>query len=383
MRNISGDPSLVRRLEIKFELKGHTGCVNACSFTHDGNTLITGSDDTTLRLWDWRTGRRRLVIDTSHDGNVFQAKELPAAGPRSIVTCAADGEVRLMQLAESHFEERLLAKHSGRAHKLALNPARPDTFVTCGEDGIVKQIDVRCKEDKTLFNVNRVPLHAIVFNPLKFGDVLAVAGADELVRVYDTRSISSGPLSKLSAYDSDGEYHVTCVDYSIQGELLVSYNDGDVFLFPPGSESTQDGSTGSGDSAVQTYTGHRNADTVKGVTFYGPNHEYVCSGSDCGNVFIWDKETGEILQMLRADRQIANCVEPHPQEALVLATSGLQHSAKIWAPTAPDSTVPGDMEECMKENKHDRDTHQAANLLDSAYAFLYSRLVRGNSPDHV
>ena len=92
---------------------------------------------------------------------------------------------------------------------------------------------------------------------------------------------------------------------------------------------------------------------------------------------------GEILQMLRADRQIANCVEPHPQEALVLATSGLQHSAKIWAPTAPDSTVPGDMEECMKENKPDRDTHQAANLLDSAYAFLYSRLVRGNSPDHV
>lgn len=29
--------------------------------------------------------------------------------------------------------------------------------------------------------------------------------------------------------------------------------------------------------------------TVKGVAFCGANDEFVMSGSDCGNMFIWDK----------------------------------------------------------------------------------------------
>lgn len=43
---------------------------------------------------------------------------------------------------------------------------------------------------------------------------------------------------------------------------------------------------------LQRYHGHYNRRTVKGVNFLGPNDEYVISGSDCGNVFIWDKASG-------------------------------------------------------------------------------------------
>jgi WD repeat-containing protein 42A len=42
---------------------------------------------------------------------------------------------------------------------------------------------------------------------------------------------------------------------------------------------------------------------VKGVNFYGPNSEYVISGSDCGNIFIWDKKTEAIVQWMLGDRQ--------------------------------------------------------------------------------
>ena len=34
---------------------------------------------------------------------------------------------------------------------------------------------------------------------------------------------------------------------------------------------------------------YRNSATVKGVNYYGGRSEYVISGSDCGNVFFWDK----------------------------------------------------------------------------------------------
>lgn len=36
---------------------GHDGCVNACSFTQEGNLLITGSDDLQVIAWDWQTGK--------------------------------------------------------------------------------------------------------------------------------------------------------------------------------------------------------------------------------------------------------------------------------------------------------------------------------------
>jgi hypothetical protein len=54
------------------------------------------------------------------------------------------------------------------------------------------------------------------------------------------------------------------------------------------------------------YTGHRNIETVKDVDFYGPHDEYIVSGSDGGYLFIWDKKSGQIIQILQADADIVN-----------------------------------------------------------------------------
>ena len=43
--------------------------------------------------------------------------------------------------------------------------------------------------------------------------------------------------------------------------------------------------------------------SVKGVNFFGLRSEYVVSGSDCGHVFLWDKETEEIVQCLEGDNE--------------------------------------------------------------------------------
>lgn len=44
-----------------------------------------------------------------------------------------------------------------------------------------------------------------------------------------------------------------------------------------------------------------NQKTIKGVNFFGPNCEYVISGSDCGNIFYWDKNTEAILNFMPGD----------------------------------------------------------------------------------
>ncbi|KAK6351576.1 hypothetical protein TWF718_004733 [Orbilia javanica] len=82
---------------------------------------------------------------------------------------------------------------------------------------------------------------------------------------------------------------------------------------------------------IRLYRGHCNVQTVKDVNFYGLQDEYVVSGSDCGHVFIWDKETAEPVQILHGDSSIVNVVQGHPTEPM-LAVSGIDDTIKIFSP---------------------------------------------------
>ena len=73
---------------------------------------------------------------------------------------------------------------------------------------------------------------------------------------------------------------------------------------------------------------------VKGVNFYGPHSEYIVSGSDCGNVFLWERNSERVVNFFHADTGgVVNVLEPHPHLPM-LATSGLDNDVKIFEPTA-------------------------------------------------
>lgn len=78
------------------------------------------------------------------------------------------------------------------------------------------------------------------------------------------------------------------------------------------------------------FKGHRNARTmIKEANFWGDH--FIMSGSDCGHIFFWDKYTGEVVNLLEADKHVVNCLQPHP-EFPILASSGIDYDIKIWAP---------------------------------------------------
>lgn len=83
-------------------------------------------------------------------------------------------------------------------------------------------------------------------------------------------------------------------------------------------------------SHKRSYAGHCNVRTVKDANFFGLNDEYVVSGSDCGNLFIWDRKTSEIVSILRGDGEIVNVIQGHPYEP-VLAVSGIDSTIKIFS----------------------------------------------------
>ncbi|XP_010431782.1 PREDICTED: DDB1- and CUL4-associated factor 8-like [Camelina sativa] len=350
----SASEDLLRRLGLDKKLVKHKGCVNTVSFNADGDILLSGSDDKQVILWDWQTPTVKLSFDSGHFNNVFQAQFMPFSDDRSIVTSAADKQVRHSKILESgQVETCLLGKHQGPVHKLAVEPGSPFSFYTCGEDGVVKHFDLRTRVATNLFTCKEakfnlvVYLHAIAVDPRNPG-LFAVAGMDEYARVYDIRSYRSEgwynftqPVDHFCPDHLIGSDHVgiTGLAFSDQSELLASYSDEFIYLFTPdmglgpapypSSTKTQERRTTP--TPPQVYKEHTNRETVKGVNFFGPKCEYVVSGSDCGRIFIWRKKDGECGQILQADKHVVNCVESHPHMPL-MCSSGIETDIKIWTP---------------------------------------------------
>lgn len=62
-------------------------------------------------------------------------------------------------------------------------------------------------------------------------------------------------------------------------------------------------------SHTRVYRGHCNVKTVKDANFFGLNDEYVVSGSDSGHVFIWNKRTSELVNILAGDSEVVNVIQ--------------------------------------------------------------------------
>ncbi|XP_077175174.1 DDB1- and CUL4-associated factor 8 isoform X2 [Paroedura picta] len=351
----------VQRFRLQYDLERHAGCVNTLHFNQRGTWLASGSDDLKVVVWDWVRRKPVLEFESGHRSNVFQAKFLPNSGDSTIATCARDGQVRVAELSATQCckNTKKVAQHRGASHKLALEPNSPCTFLSAGEDAVVFTIDLRQDRPASKLVVTKekekkVGLYTIYVNPANTHQ-FAVGGRDEYVRIYDQRKIdeneSNGVLKKFCPHhlvNSESKANITCLVYSHDGsELLASYNDEDIYLF---NSSHSDGA-----EYIRRYKGHRNSTTVKGVNFYGPKSEFVVSGSDCGHVFLWEKASCQVVQFMKGDKGgVVNCLEPHPHLP-VLATSGLDHEVKIWAPTAEGPTQLTGLKEVIKKNKQERD----------------------------
>ncbi|KAD3642116.1 hypothetical protein E3N88_31340 [Mikania micrantha] len=372
-RRLANSEDLVLKLDLARKLQKHLGCVNTVSFNAYGDIVVSGSDDRRVVLWDWETGCIKLSFNSGHNNNIFHAKIMPETDDRSIVTCAADGQVRLAAILEcGNVETKLLGRHKGRAHKLANEPMSPQVFYTCGEDGLVQHFDLRTRKATELFTCQPVRgryftpvvhLNAIAIDPLN-PNLFVIAGSDEFTRLYDIRrytydaSAAFGkPVDHFCPEHLLGNENVgiTGVAFSNQSELLISYSEEFIYLFSKdmgwgsninsvlddhhhltaNSESEIDTDSKPG---PQVFKGHRNCMTVKGVSFFGAN-EYVVSGSDCGRMFIWKKKDAKLIRVMDADKQVVNCIKPHPR-TLMLASCGIDWDIKIWTPTALEKASP-------------------------------------------
>jgi WD40 repeat protein len=133
---------------------GHNGCVNTLFWTQN-STLISSSDDKTIKIWQPGTPHPlKGSFDSGHISNVFSAKSLDS---ERIVSCAADGQVRLHDISDVALEDGFVRAFHSRTHRPHL-PFKchgeaiafevevitdPFVWYSCASDGTVNRYDSR------------------------------------------------------------------------------------------------------------------------------------------------------------------------------------------------------------------------------------------------
>lgn len=191
---VRGSLHAVERLEQMSKLSGHFGCINCINFNQSGTLLASGSDDLTIKIWNW--SRKKVVtnIKTSSTGNIFQAKFIDYNGYDSgfdLVSSDQCGGVRHYSIGPcgSLQSEKLLHGSPRAVHKLGLPANRPYEVLSAGEDSRVMLIDLREGSARRLFRA-KCSLYTIACHPLNSNE-FCVGGQDQYVLLYDRRSVKS------------------------------------------------------------------------------------------------------------------------------------------------------------------------------------------------
>jgi hypothetical protein len=106
--------------------------------------------------------------------------------------------------------------------------------------------------------------------------------------------------------------------------ILADEEDG---LYPSEGTETSPFSTAPIVYPRRLYRGARNVETVKDVTFLGAEKNFIGSGSDDGNFFVWSKE-GRLEGIWEGDSAVVNVIEQHPSLPLC-AVSGIDSTVKV------------------------------------------------------
>ncbi|XP_053310451.1 WD and tetratricopeptide repeats protein 1 isoform X2 [Spea bombifrons] len=149
-----------------------------------------------MMLWDPFHHKKLLSMHTGHTANIFSVKFLPHSDDRILITGAADAKVHVHDV-NSRETLHVFSEHTNRVKRIATAPMWPNTFWSAGEDGLIRQYDLRESSthsevliDLTEYCGQLVEAKCVSVSP-QDNNCLAVGASGPFVRLYDIRMIHS------------------------------------------------------------------------------------------------------------------------------------------------------------------------------------------------
>ena len=260
-------------------LTGHTDSVYAKAFK-DNETLISGSQDHTLRAWDVTTGRQRWEEGVG-DG-VF-AVALPSHNPHFIAYGGKHNYNIRMRYSDDGDWRGEVSGHTDDVISLAF---RPNSYrlASASRDNTVRIWDVG--NNNNLQHVRTLRGHtddvtSVAWSP--DGRTLASGSYDGTVRLWNPNNGIN--FAVLRGHTE----HVYCVAWSPDGRILASGSSDDtVRLWDPDTHGT-----------LRVLREHINS--VLALAFH-PNGETLASGDNDESIRLWNPNTGALKATLTGFR---------------------------------------------------------------------------------
>jgi WD40 repeat protein len=283
----------------KFE--GHADEVKGVAFAPDGRYGLSGSVDTTMRLWDLATGKEMRVFK-GHTKQVWGVAYHPNG--RQIVSTSWDATARLWEAATGQEVRRY--QHPIDVNGVALTRDGKWMLTGC-DDHDVRLWDVGTGQELRRFSGHARFVYGVAFSP--DGRHLASGGVDQTVRIFDLTT--GNEVRKLEGYTSA----VTTVAYSPDGRYLFSCGDSAARMWDAGTGKEVrrfEGTTGQIGALALSADGRR-----------------LLTGSDDKTVRLWDVGTGKEVHRFDGHTDTVSCVAFAPDGRRALSGS-LDRTVRLW-----------------------------------------------------
>ncbi|KAH8163654.1 hypothetical protein CIB48_g4573 [Xylaria polymorpha] len=273
----------------RYTLESHRNTINCISFHPVFSSLATGSDDNTIKIWDWDAGDLERTIK----GHTRAVLDVEYGGPRGntlLASCSSDLTIKLWDPANEYKNIRTLPGHDHSVSALRFIPSSANLLVSASRDQTLKIWDVI-----TGFCLKTLRGHTgwvrDVF-PAFDGRYLLSAGDDMTARLWDLSSTTQTE-SKVTMFGH--EHHIECCAIAPPTSYKFIALTAGLKKPPPLSSSAEYFATGSRDKTIRlwdargtcllTLVGHGN--WIRALVFH-PGGKYLLSVSDDKTLRCWD-----------------------------------------------------------------------------------------------
>ncbi|NMG09267.1 serine/threonine-protein kinase [Brasilonema sp. UFV-L1] len=284
-------------------LAGHSDEVNSLAFNPPGTILASGSDDKTIKLWNFKSRKEIRTLNGHKD--IIYSLAISSDG-QTLVSGSKDNTVKVWNLKTGQ-EIRTLKGHSSLINSVAISS--DGLKIASGSyDSTIKIWNLNTGQEIRTLKGHTSEVLSVAISP--DSQKLASASADRTIKVWN---LNTGKvILNLEGHEGD----VNALAISPDGQLLVSASDDKtvkVWNLNTGKE-------------IRTFEGY--VADVSAVAF-SPDGEKIATGSDDGTVKIWNLSTGQEISTFPGHTSEVFAVAFSP-DGKTLVSGGKDKTIKIW-----------------------------------------------------
>ncbi|TPX13163.1 uncharacterized protein E0L32_006363 [Thyridium curvatum] len=309
----SQDPtSWLPRSPPRYNLESHRDTVNCIAFHPVFSSLASGSDDCTIKIWDWEFGELERTIKA----HTQAVRDVDFGGPKGAVllaSCSADLTIKLWDPADGYKNIRTLQGHDHSISTVRFIPSGNLLVSASGDQTL------RIWDTTTGFCTRTLHGHTGWIRdvcPSVDGRYLLSTGNDRSIRMWDTSSPNPENIITLAAHENVIQCCALAPPASYKH--LAAWAG---LKTPPSTNSAEFMASGSRDKTIKiwdargtclkTLVGHDNWVTA---LVWHPGGKYLLSVADDKTLRCWDlSQEGKCVKVLTdAHEQFITCLRWAP-----------------------------------------------------------------------